>query len=658
MNKQTVSPSGKNRGIVYIILMVLFTLVMIADLVILALVPATGTRNFPNFDPSSNPFFNGGGEAPGGQFPMPSGGDPGGFSPPGGQLPEGFTLPSGISPPTNEEFEMPEGFTLPEGGFNFPGGNTGGRPPSGGRPFGSGNSFLSFVRRAWLPILIVCLLGDGICLFLYIRLRRKKSAETQQSLAESEEGSEDDADDKKKKKGGWILPLCLVLAVAVVIASLPLGDSDTKAVSANEQVISDTAEKGTILTVLSGTGTLTDEAAELVSIPVSVGITAYHVNNGDTVAAGDVLASVDKASVGVAIAELQTVIDELDKDLDVASDESADAAITAAVGGRVKLIYAREDESVADTVSEHGCLMLLSLDGLMAVDLENADGISVGDTVKVAFSDGTEESGRAAAKEDGILTVTISDESASCGDVVSVWKEDEQQLGEGSLYIHSELRITGYYGNISSVPVEVNTLVDEGDTLLELSDVGRTSAYENLLNRRKQLEDQMASLFRLYRDGYIRAESSGIVSGISADSTVVSLSAKSNKKETNLAGSGVVKTSAVTQSRTVSLMRLTTLSYQKTSQVKMLSGLQQPVNPPQPTGSQKPSDPPAPTGSQEPSNPPQPTGSQKPSDPPAPTGSQEPSNPPQPTGSQESTGPTQPTGPQEPTGPTQPTGPQ
>ena len=171
--------------------------------------------------------------------------------------------------------------------------------------------------------------------------------------------------------------------------------------------------------------------------------------------------SVDKASVGVSIAELQTVIDELDKDLAAASDESAGTTITAAVDGRVKLIYAQENESVLDTVSEHGCLMLISLDGLMAVDLKSSDGVSVGDTVKVTLSDDTEENGRISAKEDGILTVTISDESANYGDAVSVWKEDGQQLGEGNLYIHSELRITGYYGNISSVPVEVNTLVDK-----------------------------------------------------------------------------------------------------------------------------------------------------------------------------------------------------
>lgn len=573
MKKQTVSSSSKKGGIVYIILMALFTLVMLADLLNLALTPVPDTMDFSNLDPSSIPSFNGNSEAPDGQFSTPEGDAPEGFTSPDGEVPEGFTMPEGEAP---EEFTPPENgdYTMPEGGFRFPSGDPGELPANGGQPFGSENGILPLVRRAWLPILILCLLGDGVCLFLFIRLRRKSAAGAKQLPAEAEEGSEDGEDDdagKKKKKRGWILPMCLVIAVAAVIASLPLQNSNTDTVSANEQVVSSTAEKGTISTVLSGTGTLADAAAEQLCVPDSVTVTAYHVNTGDAVTAGDVLASVDKASVGVAIAELQTVIDELDTDLDAASDESADTTIPSSVEGRVKLIYAQENGSVLDTVSEHGCLMLLSLDGLMAVDLEAADGVSVGDTVKVILSDGTEESGRVSAKEDGMLTVTISDESANYGDAVSVRKEGGQRLGEGSLYIHSELRITGYYGIISAVPVEVNTLVDEGDTLLKLSDVGHTSAYQSLLNRRKQLEDQMDSLFRLYQDGYLYAESDGIVSGIPEDSMVVSLSAQRQGNAVNSSDSVVVNTKAVIKNPSGSITERTALSDRGTAQVKPLS---------------------------------------------------------------------------------------
>ena len=196
MNKKAISSSRKRRGIVCIILMVFFMLILIADLLNLALTPAAGAMDFSEFDPSSIPSFKGSGETPNGQF------------------------------------SMPEDFSMPEGGFNFPGGNTEDFSLNGQQPFGGGNSFLSLVRRAWLPILIVCLLGGGSCLFLYIRIRKKSSAGAQRLIADPKEGPEDDEDVKTKKKGGWILPACLVIAVAAVIASLPLRNSDTDAVYA------------------------------------------------------------------------------------------------------------------------------------------------------------------------------------------------------------------------------------------------------------------------------------------------------------------------------------------------------------------------------------------------------------------------------------------
>ncbi len=113
--------------------------------------------------------------------------------------------------------------------------------------------------------------------------------------------------------------------------------------------------------------------------------------------------------------------------------------------------------------------------------------------------------------------------------------------------------------------------MDKGDTLIKLSDVGHTSSYQNLLNRRKQLEEQMDSLFRLCLDGYLHAESDGIISGIPEDSTVVSLAAQSKDNNADLSSRKVVKMSAVMTNPSVSLIGLTTLSYQGTAQVKTLS---------------------------------------------------------------------------------------
>ena len=118
-NKYIAKKSRKNFGkTLCIILMVIFTAVMIADIGNLFLTPA---RNQMNFGPGS-----------------------------------GFQMP--------EENEMPD-FQIPEGVFGGgePVGLPEGEMPSfdngGNRDFGRGG-FLQTARNAWLPILIVCALGD------------------------------------------------------------------------------------------------------------------------------------------------------------------------------------------------------------------------------------------------------------------------------------------------------------------------------------------------------------------------------------------------------------------------------------------------------------------------------------------------------------------
>ncbi len=44
--------------------------------------------------------------------------------------------------------------------------------------------------------------------------------------------------------------------------------------------------------------------------------------------------------------------------------------ISASVSGRIKKIYAAAGDSVSGVMYEHGALMLLSLDGYMAVDID------------------------------------------------------------------------------------------------------------------------------------------------------------------------------------------------------------------------------------------------------------------------------------------------
>ena len=177
--------------------------------------------------------------------------------------------------------------------------------------------------------------------------------------------------DKAKKRQikkilSWV---CLALA-AVFLAAVPLlAESDSEAEGKTASILSGTISTGDIFTVIRGGGTLSEEAAAEVTIPYGVKLTEYLVADGDAVAAGDPVATADPVSVMNAIIHVQQTMDGLKKDIGKAADAEVSNQVIALAGGRIKQIYGQPGDSVRDIMLEHGALVVLSLDGLMAVDI-------------------------------------------------------------------------------------------------------------------------------------------------------------------------------------------------------------------------------------------------------------------------------------------------
>ena len=327
---------------------------------------------------------------------------------------------------------------------------------------------------------------------------------------------EEEEEDTQVRGGSgakWITLLCVILAIALIVSSLPSGIS--AATKVNSKVLSAVPEENTISTVLSGGGTLSPQEGTAQSLPQALELKTYYVKNGQTVSEGDPIAQVDLVAVKAAISELQEVLYTLDAAIASESSKTNDSVIRSGTAGRVKKIYAREGTAAADTVYENGALLLLSLDGLMAVDLEAR--AEVGQRVTVTLSDGTALEGTVESVSDGTATVTLSDETAPLDDSVTVTTKDGETLGTGNLYIHSRLRVAGAYGTVSQISVKENQHVSAGSALLTLKDTGHTAEYARLLNRRTELEDQMESLVRLSKDGILRADCGGTVSGVDTE---------------------------------------------------------------------------------------------------------------------------------------------
>lgn len=341
-------------------------------------------------------------------------------------------------------------------------------------------------------------------------MKKRKKTDMPPLIPEEEE---DDTQVRSGSGAKWITLLCIILAIALIVASLPSGISAVTKV--NSKVLSAVPEENTISTVLSGGGTLSPQEGTAQSLPQALELETYYVKNGQTVSEGDPIAQVDLVAAKAAISELQEVIDTLDAAIASESSKTNDSVIRSGTAGRVKKIYAREGTAAADTVYESGALLLLSLDGLMAVDLEAR--AEVGQRVTVTLSDGTALEGTVESVSDSTATVTLSDETAPLDDSVTVTTKDGETLGTGNLYIHSRLRVAGAYGTVSQISVKENQQVSAGSALLTLKDTGHTAEYARLLNRRTELEDQMESLVRLSKDGILHADCGGTVSGVDTE---------------------------------------------------------------------------------------------------------------------------------------------
>ena len=313
----------------------------------------------------------------------------------------------------------------------------------------------------------------------------------------------------KRIRTAAIIAGVLVVALVLGVTTLRRRVREQFALSDGE-VLSAQVQRGTISTLVSGSGMLENVDSEVVSAPAGVEVTEILVQFGDTVAEGDLLATVDMAGLRSAMSSLQDTLNDLDDDISAAEGDRVSSSITAGVSGRVKLLYAQEEDRVTDVMVENGALAVLSLDGYMAVDVET-DALAEGDTVVVELSDGTQEDGVVESVVGGTATVLITDNGPLYGDSVTVMTEDGSKVGEGSLYIHSPLAVTGYAGTVSRVNVKENQSVSASSSLFTLTDTSTSANYDALLQTRRETEEDLLELLEIQNRGGLPSPISGSV---------------------------------------------------------------------------------------------------------------------------------------------------
>ena len=313
-----------------------------------------------------------------------------------------------------------------------------------------------------------------------------------------------------------LITVAVIAAILIATVVILTKKVEKRFAAAAAEVQSYQVTTGTIHTIVSGTGVLTEEDLEEITVPSGVEVTEVMVDAGDTVQKGDLLATVDLATVMTSLTSLQDQMNTLDKDINSAKGDKASSQITAGVSGRVKIIHGEAGMDVSLCMAEHGALAVLSLDGYMAADLET-DKLAKGDLVSVTRDNGTILSGKVSASAGSKTTILVTDNGPKFDEEVTVSTADGTVIGKTRLYIHNPLGITGYTGTISTVAVKENAAVSNGNTLFSLKNTSFSANYDTLLRKRADLEEILLELLTLYRDGALLAPMDGVISSVEFD---------------------------------------------------------------------------------------------------------------------------------------------
>lgn len=323
---------------------------------------------------------------------------------------------------------------------------------------------------------------------------------------------------KKKRMKKYIAWVCLVALVALLAAMPLIARREAEADGPVASILEGTVQISDLETGLRGGGTLSAGNTETVELPKGVKIKSFLVKNGDIVAEGDPVATVDKVSVMTAIVQVRDTVEYLQEEMVKAKDDKVSSSVTAPAGGKIKAVYAKSGDSVQDVMLKHGALAVLSLDDMMAVKLELDTSMATGDSVKVKFSDGSVVTGRVESSLNGVTVITVDDKKYEIGAQVEVTAEDGTLLGVGQLYVHNAWNATAFTGTVSSVYAKANAKVGDGSTLFALKDTDYTGTLEALASLHREYEELLQDLFRMHETGVMTAPCAGEISGVDEDS--------------------------------------------------------------------------------------------------------------------------------------------
>lgn len=276
--------------------------------------------------------------------------------------------------------------------------------------------------------------------------------------------------------------------------------------------------RGSLSKTVTGTGTLSIARTEDLALSYAVTVTETLVEEGDNVTAGQRLMRIDTAALQTAIDTLQTELDTTESEIaSLADDYDPEQYIRLTLDGRVKEVYISKGDYIEDVMAQRGSIALLSLDGLMYVEIPTHEKFKISTEVSVKVG-GRYQKGKVYSIDSGVATITFSDEYAANGQEVQV-RYGGKTIATAPCYIHMPYYVTtNAQGYIELVNLEKNVKKYVNSYICYLINIPMSPTYDALQTTRENQMAQINEMKALLREGYITAPADGIVSTVVAAS--------------------------------------------------------------------------------------------------------------------------------------------
>ncbi len=317
---------------------------------------------------------------------------------------------------------------------------------------------------------------------------------------------------KKKSKTKRIV----IIIVAVVIVGLAvLGYAGWQrrmaAVGKTIYQIVDVT-RGSVEVKVKGAGTVAPLDDNTVYAGFSGTVKQVLAEDGDVVSADDVIAVFESDALETERDSIEQQIDDVDAAIQMLRGTSGSDRIYSPVKGVVKVLYAKEGDSVDAVMEKSGMLAVICPDERMKTVI-SAEGLQLGDSVTVTV-DSVSMPGIVRSIKEGQAIISFEDDEFLPGTAATVSAVDGSVLAESTVEIENPVYVTGRGGIVEEVRKDVGDKVSHGSRIYALEGEILSAELYTQIENRADLEDDLDDVLADIEALTVRAGFDGVISDL------------------------------------------------------------------------------------------------------------------------------------------------